>query len=976
MIINILSMPIRCLCLIAAFGLFSAFAPAALAQDAPARSREGAEPGIDEQGSIIGVVVDSENGETLPGANVVVEGTTTGTTTDLEGRYTLAVAPGTYNLVFSYIGYNDATVQNVEVEAGQPTRIEMQLTSEAIGLDEVVVEARAVQNSEAALLSQRQKAAAMKDAISAEAMSQSGTGDAAEAMSKVTGASVVAGKYVYVRGLGGRYSSAQLNGASLPSADPDQNSAQLDLFPTNLLDNIVATKTFMPDQPGSFSGGSVNITTKDFPERFTLKVSASTSYNTAISLSDDFLTGPSSDTDWLGFDDGLRDIPKMLNGGGVSIPRPTQATRDAELAQQLNTASEAFGSVMTPSPGEAGLNRSYSLSVGNQFDLFNRPFGVIASGTYNRDYSGYVDGIMAQFEATDPAAGSLNPTFDLGDTRGTQEISWGLITNLSYEPHPFHQLGFNVLRTQNGESLGRYQVGPYPKNLAETVRYETYVLQYIERSVTSFQTRGEHYLKVLSDLRVDWNAAYTDTEQDEPDLRFFFDQFVDVSRGDSTFRLYDINTGSSNATLPSRVFRNLQEDNREGNVNAELPLNVGFSSPVRFKAGASYLRKVRDFRERKFDYRDNVLDFSDFGGDVEAYFGSENVGILGEEDGRFTFGNTIQEGSVAANNYDGSQEIVGVYAMAEVPLLQRLRLIGGARYETTEINVASEDPTKEAGLISTKDLLPSLNFIYALQDNMNLRLSASRTLARPTFREIAPFTSFSFAGGPTEFGNPNLQRTLITNLDARWEWFAQPGEILAVTGFYKYFQDPIERVIVSNNNQVTYNNVPQATVFGAEFEVRDRLGWIASPLNALVATANLALIQSAVDVPQRELEFARGFDLDPTRAFQGQSPYVLNLGLAYENPGLGTLATLAYNRFGRRLTAVSLGGAPNIFELPRNDLYVSVGQRVFNTVEVKFSIDNLLGATYVESQNYKGTAYTTREYEIGRTYKLSLSYDL
>ena len=928
-----------------------------------------------KQGTIVGVVVDSENGETLPGANVVIEGTSIGTTTDLDGNYKLQVEPGTYNLVFSYIGYNNATVQNVEVTAGAPTRIEMELTSEAIGMDEVVVEARAVQNSEAALLSQRQKAVAMKDAISAEAMSQSGTGDAAEAMSKVTGASVVAGKYVYVRGLGGRYSSAQLNGTSLPSADPDQNSAQLDLFPTNLLDNIVATKTFTPDQPGSFSGGSVNITTKDFPETFTLKASASTSYNTAISLSDNFLTSPSSDTDWLGFDDGLRSVPDVLEGD-VSIPRPTQATRDPEMAQQLNVASEAFGNVMTPLPGEAGLNRSYSLSVGNQFSLFGRPFGVVASGTYNRDYSGYGAGTTAQFEATDPAATSLNPTFNLNDTRGTHQVNWGLISNLSYEPHPFHQIGFNVLRTQDGESLGRYQVGPYPKNLAETVRYETYVTQYTERSVMSFQTRGEHYLKALSDLRVDWNAAYTDTKQDEPDLRFFFNQFVDVTRGDSTVRLRDINTGSSNATFPSRIFRNLQEDNREGNLNLELPLDVGLASPVRFKTGGSYLRKERMFGERKFDYNDNVLDFSNFDGDIEAYFSNENVGIISEEDGRFTFGNTIQENSVAANNYNASQEVAGVYAMAELPLFQRLRVIGGARYETTDMEIISEDPSKQPGRISTGDLLPSLNLIYALRNNMNLRLSGSRTLARPTFREIAPFTSFSFAGGPTEFGNPELNRTLITNLDARWEWFAQPGEILAVSGFYKYFQDPIERVIVSNNNQITYNNVNQATVLGAEFEVRERLGWIASPLNALVANANLALIYSEVDVPARELEFAQGFDLDPTRAFQGQSPYVLNLGLAYENPNSGTLASLSYNRFGRRLMAVSLGGAPNIFEQPRNDLYASIGQRVFGTLELKFSIDNLLGAAYVESQEYKGRAYTTREYEIGRTYKLSISYDL
>ena len=963
-------LPLRALLL--ACSLF--FATPASAQET--LDRDAGEQGIDERGSIVGVVVDSENGETLPGANVVVEGTSIGTTTDLNGRYVLEVAPGTYNLVLSYIGYNDATVQNVEVDTGEPTRIEMELTSEAIGLDEVVVEARAVQNSEAALLSQRQKSAAMKDAISAEAMSQSGTGDAAEAMSKVTGASVVAGKYVYVRGLGGRYSSAQLNGASLPSADPDQNSAQLDLFPTNLLDNIVATKTFTPDQPGSFSGGSVNITTKDFPERFTLKASASTSYNTAISLSEEFLTGPSSDTDWLGFDGGLREVPDLLEGD-VTIPRPTQANRDEAMAQQLDVFSESFGNVMVPRPTDAGLNQSYSLSVGNQFPVFGRPFGIVASGTYGRDYGGYVTGTTAQFEATDPAANSLNPTFNLDDTRGTEQVSWGLISNLSYELHPFHQVGFNVLRTQDGESLGRYQVGPYPKNLAETVRYETYVLQYTERSVMSFQTRGEHYLKALSNLRVDWNAAYTDTEQDEPDLRFFFNQFVDVTRGDSTFRLRDINTGSSNATLPSRIFRNLQEDNREGNLNAELPVGVGLSSPVRVKAGGSFLRKERTFGERKFDYIDNSIDFSNFDGDIDAYFSSESVGIVSQEDGRFTFGNTIQENSVAANNYGGSQEVVGVYAMAEVPLLQRLRVIGGARYETTDIEIASEDPTKEPGRISTGDVLPSLNLIYALQDNMNLRLSGSRTLARPTFREIAPFTSFSFAGGPTEFGNPELDRTLITNLDARWEWFAQPGEILAVSGFYKYFQDPIERVIVSNNNQITYNNVDQATVLGAEFELRDRLGWIAAPLERARSQRQPRPHLLGGGRPRARARVRTRASTSTPRAPSRGSR------LTCSTSGWPT-RTRARGRWPRSRTTGSGSGSPPSASAarptsssgPATTSTSPSGSGVFSTLELKFSIDNLLGATYTESQEYKGRAYTTREYEIGRTYKLSVSYDL
>ncbi|MDX1740195.1 MAG: carboxypeptidase-like regulatory domain-containing protein, partial [Rhodothermales bacterium] len=273
-----------------------------------------------ETGTIVGVLVDAENGETLIGANVLIEGTTIGSTTDLDGRYTVASVPtGLHDLVFSYIGYTSQIIRNVEVLAGETTRIDLALSPEAIGMGEVVVEARALRNNESVLLRDRQKALAVSDAISAETISRSGSGDAASAMTKVTGASVVGGRYVYIRGLGDRYSSTHLNGSELPSADPDKKAFQLDMFPASLLDNIVTTKTFTPDKPGNFSGGLVNVGTKTFPEDLNVQLSVSTTYNTQTS-GDDYLTYSGSDTDWLGFDSGLREIPDVLKNPDVQIP--------------------------------------------------------------------------------------------------------------------------------------------------------------------------------------------------------------------------------------------------------------------------------------------------------------------------------------------------------------------------------------------------------------------------------------------------------------------------------------------------------------------------------------------------------------------------------------------------------------------------------------------------------------------------------
>ncbi|GIV57180.1 MAG: outer membrane protein [Rhodothermaceae bacterium] len=929
-----------------------------------------------QTGKITGVVVDAGTGETLIGANVVLDGTTTGATTDLDGRYTIErVPPGTYTLVFSYLGFRDARVEGVEVKAGAVTRVDMSLVEEAVEVGgEVVVEARALRNNDAVLLKDRAKAIAVSDAISARAMAQAGAGDAAEAMSRVTGASVVGGKYVYVRGLGGRYGNAQLNGATLPSADPDRNAAQFDLFPANLLDNIVATKTFTPDQPGSFTGGNVNLRTKDFPERFGLQLTTTTGYNTRASLKDDFLSGPRSDTDWLGFDDGLRALPSLLQSPGLAIPRPTQARRDPALAAQLDQLTRAFNPVMVPVPRRSGLDLSYAASLGTQMPVFGRALGVVASATYSRGFKAYDGGRVAQFVLTDPSAEELFVDYDLADRQGTESVNWGVLANLTYKLHPHHQVGVNLYRSQVSDHEARYAVGPFPKNSPETVRFETYVLRYTERGVRSGQLRGEHFLRPV---RIDWMASVAGTRQEEPDLRFFFDQFVDVVREDTTFRVYDLVLGSSNATPPTRLFRDLEEENREMQLNVEVPVDLGLAAPVKLKTGGAYLKKDRTFRERKFDYVEGSVPFRVFNGDVNAYFGPDNIGILEENNGRFVFGNTIRDGSIAANNYDGTQEVAAAYAMAEVPVTRRLRLIGGARYEAASFEIVSRDSTKAPGRLDDRDGLPSLNVVYALQDNMNLRLSATRTLARPTFREKAPFSAFDFAGGRQTAGNPDLQRTLINNYDVRWEWFMRPGEVLAVSGFYKYFKHPIERVVISNNDQETYQNVPRARVAGVEFEVRKLLDFVALPVvRRMTVSTNLALIHSETDVPERELAFAEGFDIGTTRPFQGQSPYVFNLTLAYDHLERGTSVSVSFNRFGKRLARVSIGGTPNIFEFGRNDLNLVVKQRLVGNVDARFAVANLLDDDYVEGQEYNGRRFEARRYRLGVTYKLSLTYNL
>ncbi len=935
-----------------------------------------------QKGSVFGVIVDNENGETLIGANVLVEGTMQGATTDLDGRFEIAnLDAGTYTLVVSYIGYNTMTVTDVEV-AEEPVRLDLTMTSEAIGLDEVIVEARAIRNSEAVLLRDRQKAIAVSDAISSEAISRSGGSDAADAMEKVTGASVVGGKYVYVRGLGERYSNTQLNGAELPSSDPDKKAIQFDLFPANLLDNIVTLKTFTPDKPGNFSGGLVDIGTKSFPEEFSFQFSTSTSFNSETNFGADYLFYDGSDTDWLGYDDGVRDIPELLQDSDLEIPTESSAGIDARIrgnnepALLLDELSKSFNNIMAPGVKTAPVNQGYSLSLGNKSLLFGKPLGYVLSATYDRKASYYEGGETGRYSFAGSGANELAPDLLLDDSEGTTESSLGGLANITYQFAKNHEVGFNTLYTRTGESSARFQEGLWPKEFGAndtTSKFINRTLEYSERELTSLQLRGKHHLPEFLSATIEWSASTADTRQDQPDLRFFAHTSRVIGAGEPI-----LTTKASGFRDPSRLFRQLDETSRSAKLDLSVPFKFSNGQSGKVKVGGLLQRAERDFGERSFSITPN----QPFDGNEATYFSPENMGIVGVDtlsngNLRYTFGNLVVDRSKDRNSYRGERDIAAVYGMIELPVTDRLKFIGGARLESTVIDVVSQDSTQGIGDLDETDLLPSANIVYQLTDNMNLRAAATRTLARPTFREIAPFESFEFINGNFFIGNPDLDRTLITNYDLRWEWFTRPGEILAVSLFYKKLFDPIERTIIGGTNgQIQFQNVDEAEVTGLEIEARTRLDFINPMLKNLAFGTNISFVNSTIDIPETELETRRGVDPEAsaTRELQGQSPFIVNADLSYENFDSGTVAGFYYNVFGRRLVNVSLGGTPDVFERPSPQLDFTFSQRLPMNWRIKLSVKNILDAEYKETYRFNGQDFIFQRYDPGRTFSLGFSF--
>lgn len=969
-----------------------------------------------QTGTIAGVIVDGSTGETLIGATATITDSFVGDAADLNGEFEFAADPGIYTLVFDFLGYTQVSVENVEVIAGDVTRLEVQLYAEALQYEEIVVEASVLENSDASLLIARAKSVAVSDAIGSEQISRSGSGDAAAAMTKVTGASVVGGRYVYIRGLGDRYASTTLNGSTLPSADPDRKAVQLDLFPAALIDNIVTLKTFTPDKPGDFSGGLVDVATKAFPDRFTFQLSVTGAYDDQSSRIDNFLTYEGSPTDWIGVDDGLRALPGILDGKDPDGQMPTEADlRDLRFgvtnairqsrADSLNSFARAFNSVMYPSRGSTPVNRSLSVAAGGKLQVLGRPLGLSGSLTYNRSYQYYDDGVFSQWQLLGgDVAGSDNlisttyfgPDPDLSlitradpleagsfmNVRGTDEVNWGGSGTIAYQPSDNHELAFTLLRTQSGASQAT-MLGGF-RDQSSSATFFTRSLDYEERSLHSYQLRAEHGFRPI---QIEWSVSLARNTQSEPDLRFFTsDQniFESSSGLDTTWTL-----GGGNAPPPQRYFRDLGENARGAILDISIPFRQWTDLAAKVKFGARYDDSQREFRQRRFEYVEGrEINFSDFQGDPAAYFHQSNFGVLDTlsigDITAYNAGLYVLENSPDRANYDATRDIRAGYLMLDLPITRAIRVIGGTRVESTEMITESFDEmlpdSLRLGVLSQTDWLPALNVVIALGENMNARLAATRTLARPTYRELAPFQSFNFVGGDIQEGNPLLNRTLITNLDARWEWFVRAGEILAVSGFYKTFENPIERVLrnVGEGRFVSFQNVDRARVFGAEFEARMRLdSWTQVPaIKNISLGGNFSLVRSLVDIPEEELVIIRASDpgANTTRSLEGQSPYLLNLNAGYENYFTGTTLSLYYTVFGDRLLAVTQGATPDVFEQARGDLDATFTQDLPSNFRIKLSAKNILGSDIRQIQSFKGRTYDYLSYSRGRVFSVGVSY--
>jgi len=935
-----------------------------------------------------GVVADRSKGVGIIGASVVcVKGRTrVAGVTDASGRYRITgLEPGTWTVVVGAPGFQADSATGIVFGAGSNVGHDVALAADDVKeLARLSVRGTAVRNTDAALLASRQQSFTVSDAIGAAEISKSGAGNAADAMKQVTGATVVDGKYVFIRGIGERYNMTMLDGSEVPSTDPDRRTVPLDIFPSQLIDNVNVVKTATPDLPGSWAGGCIQLSSKGFPENRKVSLSLSGNINTQTTFKDGFLSYEGGDLDWLAIDDGTRALPERLKDTSFHIPTKSDALwidKTHQKAWLLDSVSKSFSSIMSPDSIKAPLNMGCGLSYGETFHPGSTKLGLLASLSYSNKYAAYNDGKRKKWTMGGNADSTSELVFleEFNDDKSSHDVLWGGLGSVQFAPVKGQEIGLVYLYTRSGEDVCRFINGKLDDSRgALNTFYESSVLHYKERTLNSMGFHGEHTIPPLVGSKIGWRFGRITSSQEEPDARYFsrsYTYFSDEDGNvlDSTQKIWAIN--NTIYPYPNRYWRDLDEKNIALGFDVSMPVKIGSLGDALVKAGFDRSNRERTFNERRFDFQQGNITYH---GQPDSFFMPQNMGVIDTAKGVYKLGNYVVDQTARSNSYEGTQKIVSCYLMTEMPLPLRFRAVGGVRFEATRLDVGSVDTgnplVKKFGSahLVLDDVLPSGSLIWAATKTMNIRAAYGRTLARPAMRELAPYSSFEFIGDVVYYGRAELKRTIIHNADLRWEWFIGSGELVSLSGFYKRFIDPIYPL--QSSDLVRPTNAPDAILYGLEFEFRGKLTHFAKELPDLSFGANCALVHSDMSLPAEEqVLFGQVSTVPSDREFPDQAPFVINLRLTYDNEKYGTTAGVYYNVFGRRLREVMEGSLPDVYEEPFNELNVTASKKFLKRFTVKVEAKNLVDQTSRKTQIFKENEYLYQENRKGRTFAAGLT---
>jgi outer membrane receptor protein involved in Fe transport len=901
---------------------------------------------------VTGVVRDDSNNITLPGIPVEVAGGET-VYTDVDGRYVVDLVPGTYEIKVSMDGYETKTL-NVDVVAGErviDANVGLSMTrfAETVTVTAPGFFMDAVTSSAEAMVAERKSAATITDNMGSQDMKKNADTDAAAAMSRVTGLSVVDNQYVFVRGLGERYSNTTLSGSTLPTTEPDKKVVPLDLFPAGLLDSVQVSKSYSPDRSAEFAGGLVQIQPLKFPNRAVLDFSYGLNLQSNATGKSIPLSALGS-RDWLGFDSGVRQLPAGIPDNKIVRSGIFTPSVGYNPDQITGFGRQFADDQWRPTTTDGAPGQNWGIVFGNRFGKV----GVVASLTHSYKES-FIDEQRAFYRIGDSAT-DLEAVSDYRIQTGTQKAQLGGIANIAYQFSGNNRLSWENFYSHTGRDEGRFFEGPNTENL---FYYYNNRLQFIEEGLISTALAGDHFVRGAGNSRIDWRVNFATANRDEPDLRETLYQ--------APFRT---GTLEPNLTTPPvladesqsgfRMFNTLDDQTIDGALNWSTFTSTG-ARPTQYKVGVNYVDRSRDFQSRRFRFipiiltKDGVPSVSQTRTPEELYT-TNNIGTA------FRF----NEETRPVDAYNGEQTTASVYGMVDVALSARTRINGGARVEHFDQTVTTFDPfglfvrTIEANLKNT-DVFPAINVVQGVASNQNLRLSYSTTVNRPEFRELAAFEFTDVVGSRATRGNPELQRALIQNVDARWEMFPGGRSVLATSVFFKHFDKPIERVVIAGAQPIaTFQNADSARNFGVELEAAYDLG------RGFFVNANYTFVDSEITL----LPEQQSVQTSLVRPLAGQSKNLFNLTAEYALKGFS--ARVLVNYAGDRISDVGANQAPDIVEEGRETVDMVFTQRLGSRFSFRVSGENLTDSEYLFTQ---GNA-RQRTFTFGRTFGVAVGVNV
>jgi TonB-dependent receptor len=914
-------------------------------------------------GSISGVLTSADGGSPVEGARIFISGIAGDIRSDASGRFSAEVPAGSYSVSVLHTGFNTVTRDEVVVAGGSDTELSLLVTPTGSELPEYVVVVPHISGSLASVLEERREEVAVANILGAEQISKAGDSDAAGALKRVTGLTLVGGRFIFVRGMGERYSSTLLNGANVPSPNPTRRVVPLDLFPAGIIDSIAVQKSFTPEMPAEFGGGTIQLRTKSVPEANFLEVEAKVGYNSQTTGKEG-LNYRGGSRDWTGYDDGTRAMSDLLaaaSANGTQIREFNRFTGEGYTKEELELIGESLPVNYNVTPRDIPPNLGFSVAGGSRFDFGEgSAVGFLAALDYDDKWATTIQ------QRTDYVVGGdeLVPENDYTYFITNRKIDLSGFFTVGAELGDYNRLTYNWMLLRSTTDHTQRQQG-FNKD-AEGGDVQFTELEWLERQLVVNQFLGEHTIPQLWDMKLSWDLTAATAESEEPDTRTYrYDPDTLTENEDDL--IFSLRNDSN-----QRRWGQLEDDSDSWNVNLVQPFQFWDRSDLALRAGLSSVEKDRVSNLRRFAFQSR----GPVSGNVELRRNLNPEDVI-YDDTIEPNGWQINEVTIATDAYVADQTIDASYLALDFLYNDWLRLGGGLRWEKSAQSVTTFDqfdPDRNpvTSELDTDDEFLSLSTTLIFGDHQ-IRAGYGETTNRPDFKELSEALFKDPLLDRLVKGNPDLIPAYLKNYDLRWDWYYDQGEFISLGGFYKEFTDPIETVILAGASQVTtFDNAEAAENLGIEFEFYTKLDfigrWWGEPdwWDKWYINTNFAWIDSTIELSERN----SAVQTSDSRPLQGQSPYVWNFQLGYDDLDRGINTALLFNIFGERIVDVGTNGAPDIYQQPRPVLDFVYSQKFKEHWKFKFRARNLLNSEVEITQGDE----TRRSFTVGREYTAAIEW--